>query len=537
VTDPERSAVAGASWRAAAVILAAVAPYLSTLHDYYLQEDFGNVQYFAAKPWLRFVHWFTMPWTEDLWGFVPDEIRPFTGLAFQLSVIGGAEHPELGHVMNYVLHAANALLVLELATTVAGLRPVAALFTALVFAVLPAQAESVVWITGRVDSLPAFFYLATFAAYARWRVGGAVSHRMYAISLVLFFVALFTKQTTITMCATLVFYDWLIADRPPRPSWRWVAPYVPFAVMTIGYLALRYVVVGTVVRESRLTLQGLAFFAELFARHLRRVVTGTPGPLDAFAWAAAVGGSLAIVVAAFYPGSPGRRRLSKTALCMGPLWWLVGIAPVLVAGYDSPRHAYVASIGWAMLLGVGVGAALEPGRRRVIRRTAGAAAAAAVAVYFALLQPVLLEWRTAAAISKQAVVRLEREALAAPAGTLLMVGAPIRLWEWGIPFLARPPFTATDLTARVHLLAPQRLHCCLAPWYEETKTMLRNWLALPTKPPIVAIYVDAGGAISRVTDAERPELRTIVPALVATDSAETLDRAIVDTLRTLVRQP
>ena len=38
---------------------------------------------------------------------------------------------------------------------------------ALVFVLLPIQAESVAWVTGRVDSLPACFYFASFLLYVR----------------------------------------------------------------------------------------------------------------------------------------------------------------------------------------------------------------------------------------------------------------------------------------------------------------------------------------------------------------------------------
>ena len=82
------------------------------------------------------------------------------------------------------------------------------LFRDLAFAVLPGQAESVAWVTGRVDSMPAFLYFATFLAYAQWR-----HHRRwraYAAALALFFVALFSKQNTITMVATLAAYDLLV---------------------------------------------------------------------------------------------------------------------------------------------------------------------------------------------------------------------------------------------------------------------------------------------------------------------------------------
>lgn len=518
------------------VTVAACLPYLTTVSDYFLQEDFGSVQLFASKPWTTFPRWFTMPWTEHIWGYTPDEIRPFMGLAFQLTALGGAAAPELHHLFNIATHAANALLVLALARRVAGLSPLGAAFAAVLFAVLPVQAESVAWISGRVDSVPAFFYLATVLTFARWRQSAGAAPRLYVWSLVLFFVALFTKQNTITMVATLALYDWLIAERPVRRSWAWLRPYVPFAVMTAGFLALRYVVVGTVIRESRLSAQGAVYFGELFARHLRRVVTGEPGSLSVPDWMAVSILTSGVILAALLPDrGTGRTRTAKVALFFGPLWWLIGIAPVLVAGYESPRHVYLASVAWAMLLGLGFDtlARQRPGSRW--RAAVPAGAVALLAVYSWQLEDTVREWNRASAISKRAVARLQREALAAPPGSLLIVGVPIRIWEWGLPFVAKPPFTRTDLTARVHIVAPQRLHCCQAPWLDATKAILREWSARPEHPPIVALYVDPRtGVISRLTDAENPDLRSLVPVLLEIDSAVALDKVLTDLLEDVV---
>ena len=56
--------------------------------------------------------------------------------------------------------------------------------------------------------MPAFFYLGSFLAYVKWRRDESV--RWYAASLAIFFVALFTKQNTITMVATIGAYDLLV---------------------------------------------------------------------------------------------------------------------------------------------------------------------------------------------------------------------------------------------------------------------------------------------------------------------------------------
>src|ERR671911_1746163 len=87
----------------AAVALAAVLPYLRTIPDYFVQDDFGGMQLLAAKPWHTFPRWFTMPWMEFIWGYTPDEIRPFTALSYQLSDLGRGDLPHGHHVLNIAL--------------------------------------------------------------------------------------------------------------------------------------------------------------------------------------------------------------------------------------------------------------------------------------------------------------------------------------------------------------------------------------------------------------------------------------------------
>src|SRR5688572_17126828 len=110
-----------------------------------------------------------MPWTENIYGYTPDEIRPFVALSYQITSVAGGDRPELHHLLNIAIHAANASMVMIIARVCIGLRQVVAVYAGLLFAVLPVHAESVAWITGRVDSMPTFFYLATFLAYVNWR--------------------------------------------------------------------------------------------------------------------------------------------------------------------------------------------------------------------------------------------------------------------------------------------------------------------------------------------------------------------------------
>ncbi len=96
----------------------------------------------SSKPAGYFPRWFIMPWTEDIWGYVPDEVRPFPALTYQFAGVFGAASPVANHVINVLFHLANALLVFAIARAAAGLPPGPAAFGALVFA-RPADADRV----------------------------------------------------------------------------------------------------------------------------------------------------------------------------------------------------------------------------------------------------------------------------------------------------------------------------------------------------------------------------------------------------------
>src|SRR5262245_40027138 len=320
---------------AAAIIVAACALYAPAIDDYFVQDDFGVVSLFSQRSLGYFGRWFVTPWTEDIWGYVPDELRPFPAASYVVTSWFGAARPESNHILNIALHAFNGLLVLWIAESAAGLSLLAAAAAGLIFVVLPIQGESVAWVTGRVDSLPTLFYFASFLLYVR-------PDPNYFWSVILFFVALFSKQNTITMVPALVLFDWTVRRRRIEMTWTWLRPYLPYAVLTVGFLALRYVVFHEVARESLLSAQRVHDFLSDSSRHLVRLVFGGPGVRH---WV--LRDTMLVALSAAMVGFIGRRlsraaarELRRPPIYFGVIWIVLGIMPILMSGYYSPRHTY-----------------------------------------------------------------------------------------------------------------------------------------------------------------------------------------------------
>jgi hypothetical protein len=516
-----------------AICLAASLPFVSSVCNYFVNDDFGVVQLLSQKPPLYFPRWFVTSWMDNIWGAPQDEIRPFPAVTYQLAAIWGATAPLANHVTNIAFHAANALLVLAIARGVAGMSFIASTYAALVFAVLPLHAESVAWITGRVDTIPALFFLGSFLAYARWRRGDAQSTRLYVCSLVLFFCALFSKQNTIVMVVTLFLYDLVAERRPIRASWSWLAPYVPFAALTVAYLLLRYMLFGEVAREGQLTADGLGVTRIFLGKHFQRMFFGGEVARYPSGYIAA----LLLPAGAWFlmrsSGAANLRHGPAMVLFFGPCWWFLCLAPLVVVGYESTRHVYLASVGWAIIVGL-VLHALWRHRHAAIRNATLAAGAGLFVFNTVGLRAEVAEWNVRARVSQKVVADLEREALAAAEGSLLIVGAPARSWEWSLPFAAQPPFTRTDLAERVSIVSPVLLDCCRDQWAERTRRIVRTWSQRESAPAVALKWDARTGAYSRLSDREDPALRSQVMALLQADTSEALDRAMLTILGRLV---
>ena len=504
------------------VCAAAVVPYLPTIDDYFIRDDFGVVQLLASKPAGYFPTWFHTSWMDYIWGFTPDEVRPFPAVSYQLTAWPNPSSPVAHHLFNIALHAANGLLVLAMALRVARLELRWATVAAVVFVLLPVQAETVAWITGRVDSMPAFLYVLSFLLYVRWRERTS-SPRIYVAALVVFFVALFTKQNTITMAGTLVAYDVLASAVPLAPIWKRLAGYVPFVALTAGYLGLRLAMFGQVAREQQLGAEGVATFLTLVQRHLSNVVAGhteSSGLVVALCVVAALAAGL--LAPGTRPSAVGR------VLFFGPVWWAIGVAPVLVAGYESPRHVYLASAGWAILIGLAFEGIASRVASSQARRIVTTAAAAVVVVYTVLLVRIVGEWGRMGAVSHAAVEDLKRVAAEVPSGTLIVAGAPMRSWEWALPFAGQPPFNDPGIPAGALVVSSRALHCCRAQWFDDTRRTLREWTDGPAASHVVMLRWDPeSGALTQLRSESNGSLPGIVRMLAELPTPDLLDTTML----------
>ncbi len=170
-------------------------------------------------------------------------------LTFTLNYLWFGQEVLSYHVVNFLLHFLNGLLLFLIAERVClrlnnnerlsrGFAGLAAAF----FLVHPVQTESVTYISSRSELLSTSFYLLGFFLFVMWpekRIGFFLS----CLVGVAFFFGLGSKETVITLPATIFLYDFFIVSgsqfRPLFPRWRFYVPFVIGGLGAVYYILTR----------------------------------------------------------------------------------------------------------------------------------------------------------------------------------------------------------------------------------------------------------------------------------------------------------
>jgi hypothetical protein len=164
------------------------------------------------------------------------------------------------HLLNVVLHAANAWMIFWLLTRLKASR-ITAVLPALLFALTPIGPEAVTWSSGNVDLFPLFFLLLGFGAYSLFLENGR--KLWYAASLAAMAMALLSKEMAMIMVVLIPAMELLygdvfrsrnnMGDTGSGRTLRQAAIRVsPFLLLFAGYLALRLAILGTLAQGSQL---------------------------------------------------------------------------------------------------------------------------------------------------------------------------------------------------------------------------------------------------------------------------------------------
>ena len=178
--------------------------------------------------------------TEYWWPYAGQGLyRPLTTLSYWMNyrLLGNTDRPTGYHVVNFLLHAGNAMLVYALVWMLTRRRE-AACAAGAVFALHPIATEAVTNIVGRADLLATFGVLGGLLAFVRSKSASGWRRAVWlAIVTVAYAAGLFSKENAVVLPALALLYN-LVEQRRVR-NWAGYAAMVP--ALAVWYVVRRNV--------------------------------------------------------------------------------------------------------------------------------------------------------------------------------------------------------------------------------------------------------------------------------------------------------
>jgi len=363
-----------------------LAVYANSLSGAFVYDDIENV---LDNHWIRDAKYLYEIFTLHSVGFAKEYAARYYRPLVQ--VIFMADYHLFGldawgyHLVNVILHTLATVFVFAVALEIFGdekavgpdRAALAAFAAAAVFSVHPVHTEAVSWISGVMDVSFSAFYLASFYLYIRAFKGGVPRTGYYALSLASFLAAALCKEPALTLPAVLLAYD-LIFRKGKGFRLHDVAIYIPYAVIALVYMAVRWQALGGLYKDKSPVSHGgfmdalnaFTLFSGYMAKLLFPVnlnadyMFSPAGSVSDPKWLAAFT-VVAILAATVYVARRNRAVLMCAALVVIPLAPVLYL-PALGVSAFADRYLYLPSAGFAMILSMVFVSAGRGSRKRAV---------------------------------------------------------------------------------------------------------------------------------------------------------------------------
>lgn len=391
-----------------ALLVAATLAHLPSLFNGFVWDDDTFILW---NPVLREARnipaLFTKP---ETWGTgtVNPYYRPLTMLTLLLDTLLWGKLPAGFHATNVLLHLGVCALLLAVLRRL--FAPGVALAAALVFAVHPAHAEPVAYISARGDLVCAVFLLAAFLAWERYgRTGGQGALALAAFA---YFAALLSKIAVGLFPAVFALYGLLFFRRRLR-----VLDLVPFAAAALCYLVVRAAVLEMDTWPDQSLHSRVATAGPLIVRYFLMALS--PAHLGVFhdvsrhtTFDATVLEAWGVIAAAVAITAIRARQMPRAAL--GLAWFLAGIIPVsgiasvLYPALAADRYLYIPLLGATIVVGTCLERLVALRQSAPQRRLAAGVAACALLALAGLTMGRGRHWRDSLTLWERAVFESPR---------------------------------------------------------------------------------------------------------------------------------
>ncbi len=171
--------------------------------------------------------------------------RPITDLSWILNYLIAGTHAWVYHLANIALFFATAWLLYKTLKEIVDER--VAIWTTALFVLLPTHLETILWISGRTDSLALFFFLCSLYFFIRWRT--QQRRKKLIVSVVFYFLGLLSKESI--LLAPLIFAAVDMLFLSTFQQWKLtIKSVLPYFVCVGVFILLRIAIVGAVVSHE-----------------------------------------------------------------------------------------------------------------------------------------------------------------------------------------------------------------------------------------------------------------------------------------------
>ncbi len=391
VEQVEQGRPVTAAWLA--IIFVLVVTFLAYLPALRYQYVYDDVQQIVQNPniesWSHLPDYFTKHvWVQDS-RHRAQYYRPLFLLWLRTNRALFGLDPFWWHLTTLAAHLLATLMVFVLVRLLLRSWMPAAL-SALFFGLHPVHIEVATWISSVSEALLAAALIASLACYAQGTL--KKDRRGYAGALIFFAVALLFKEIAMVFPAIIFTFAWLWSDKKPNTGrFRFaVIQTLPFAALTVVYLVVRNAALkGIVAALAPISIKTLALTVPSVLLFYGRLLVWPAGlspiydtPLVEQLSAENFFFPILVIVAAVCLLALLFFRARKSAngveivtaegrlTILAFVWMIVFILPALylpALQYDAlvhDRYVYVPSVGFAILLGIGL-SKLGRGSRRI----------------------------------------------------------------------------------------------------------------------------------------------------------------------------
>ena len=259
---------------------------------------------------------------------------------------------------NLLFHIGNAVLVFYFLRHLLRGRIWLSFAGSLIFALHPVNVESVAWVSERKNVLSVFFLLLSFLAYIRYREKDKAGIA-YGASLILYFLSVLAKVSSVIMPLLLILYDVCWTSRPKR---EWIPDKVPFFLISAFFSGLAVYVyrIQKIIPDYHggHPLYTLLTMANVVVEYIISLIVPLylnfyyDTPLVKSFWEYPLFLSLLFLLIFFGLAVQAYRR--NKPLFFSFLWFFVPLLPVLnivpIAILRADRYLYLSSVGFSFFL-------------------------------------------------------------------------------------------------------------------------------------------------------------------------------------------